>query len=704
MDLTEWDFATQFDPAMPSCASCHPGGGGMEYDRQGNRYDQYLAAHPELAKTPDGDYYQSEWDKSGVLEADCLLCHLPNYSWSARMNQLANYNLKWAATVGAGLGEVQGSVRAGQVPVVTYNLRLFNQDGTVSLNIVKSPPDANCLQCHGFADTLKRGLTWNDPQHPDVHNAQGISCVSCHPSGIDHNFAKGNTPTETVRNDLDNTMKSCQDCHSTGYLGATIAMHYNIPASHLQTIACETCHIPSLAVAGRKILDISTGAELQLSTVPGTPVGAPGQWMPDYVKESDGKIHPVNRMILVWFGNRNADGHVVPLFLKEIQPACDLVKGQVRDDNGDGLPDVNTDAEITAMLKALTKTLVGNPRVDKIDPVYVKDPYLYSLDGNGQLTKEDVEAAGVEAHANFAISHDVAAPGQALGAGGCKDCHAPGSQFFFGPVMLDPWNSSGQPTMQTRASELGISNGAATFLGFAVATMRPWWGILLLLVLLAVVLHFVVVGPHWSEAADPAETGTIERFAWSERLVHLAILVSFVLLAITGLSILFGWGRLLDSLFGSTGEATLWHSAVGIVFFAGVLFMAIRWWRDGLLAKTDWGWLRHFGGYLGYHGELPPQGRFNAGQKLYFWGVILGGLGLGITGVLLILRDRLPLSVVFVAGGIHIILAVIGVAAVIGHAYLGTFANPGTIQAMFTGKVTRAWAKLHHGGWFASMH
>jgi hypothetical protein len=64
----------------------------------------------------DGDYYQSQWDKTGVVEADCFICHLPNYDFNERTRQLKMLNYKWAAVAASGIGQVQGFVRDGQQP------------------------------------------------------------------------------------------------------------------------------------------------------------------------------------------------------------------------------------------------------------------------------------------------------------------------------------------------------------------------------------------------------------------------------------------------------------------------------------------------------------------------------------------------------------------------------------------------------------
>ena len=75
---------------------------------------------------------------------------------------------------------------------MTYNKRLFNEDGKIVLDLTYPPPSENCVFCHGMSDSKKRGFSWNDKVNHDIHNMRGMSCAACHPA-IDkqHNFAKG---------------------------------------------------------------------------------------------------------------------------------------------------------------------------------------------------------------------------------------------------------------------------------------------------------------------------------------------------------------------------------------------------------------------------------------------------------------------------------------------------------------------------------
>lgn len=261
IDMTTYEFVGFSAAARgePPCGACHPGGGGLEFDRDGNRYDEHQAAHPELAQSLDGDYHNAQWDKSGVVEADCLLCHLRGYDFRARIQQLTQGNYRWAVVAGSRLGTVRGAVRRGQTPTVLYEPRLFNRDGTITLEMSWPPPDDNCVFCHSRSDVKKRGFSWNDYFNPDIHNQQRISCAACHPGGLEHRFAKGHEPAFTAAPELDGSMDDCRECHMGGIRGAPRPVHETVRPGHLAKIACESCHIPQLGRAAVLGVDATTG-------------------------------------------------------------------------------------------------------------------------------------------------------------------------------------------------------------------------------------------------------------------------------------------------------------------------------------------------------------------------------------------------------------------------------------------------------------
>lgn len=214
IDMTAFTFFTA------ACGGCHPGGGPAEFDRDGKRYDRWMS-DPASGLTSggdnnlDGDYYKAKWAESGVIEADCLLCHMPGYDYSLRRKQLSTWNFRWAATAGAKLATVTGSVQKDAPVEVVYNKALFNPDGTIEPHIVREPRNEACLSCHAQPGWKKRGANFS--HRTDVHLRAGMRCTDCHPAGSSatdpriaghevHQIGKGDDPGGLVRNDLDNTM------------------------------------------------------------------------------------------------------------------------------------------------------------------------------------------------------------------------------------------------------------------------------------------------------------------------------------------------------------------------------------------------------------------------------------------------------------------------------------------------------------------
>ncbi|MFW6171712.1 MAG: hypothetical protein ACODAD_14585, partial [Planctomycetota bacterium] len=231
MDMTSFTFFTS------PCGACHPGGGSGEFDREGKRYDEWMS-DPASGFSPggennfDGDYHKARWSETGVLEADCLLCHMPEYRLSERKKQLGAWNFRWAATAGAGFASVRGSVSENEPVKVTYEESHFNDDGTVEPHIVRQPRDEACLSCHAKPGWKKRGANFRS--RTDVHLRADVKCVDCHPAGSSatdprisgheqHQLGKGDDPGGHVRDDLNNTCVSCGDCHDSGRMGAPIA-------------------------------------------------------------------------------------------------------------------------------------------------------------------------------------------------------------------------------------------------------------------------------------------------------------------------------------------------------------------------------------------------------------------------------------------------------------------------------------------------
>ena len=238
-----------------------------------------------------------------------------------------------------------------------------------------------------------------------------------------------------------------------------------------------------------------------------------------------------------------------------------------------------------------------------------------------------------------------------------------------------------------------IRNGPVTFYG----------GIVLLVPLAILLVFFLAKGPI--KVHDPLTGRQIERFTSVERIAHWTMGLSFVALAITGIVILFGKYVLLPVV-GHAAFASLTvlsknlHNFVGPLFiFALVIFITL-FVKDNIPKSYDSAWLGKFGGM--FSGEHVASGKFNAGEKVLFWSLVVGLCTvISITGLILNFpnwnqgREAMQL-----ANLIHGICAILAMAMACFHIYLGTVGMEGALKAMKTGYVDETWAKEHHEYWY----
>jgi len=194
------------------------------------------------------------------------------------------------------------------------------------------------------------------------------------------------------------------------------------------------------------------------------------------------------------------------------------------------------------------------------------------------------------------------------------------------------------------------------------------------------------------------------RFTAFERFVHWMTATCFVLLGISGLNITFGKELLLPlidpSVFGTWSQAAKYvHNYISFPFTIGVVLMFLMWVAGNLPTRADIEWLKRGGGMLA--GEEPPAYKFNAGEKLIFWIVVIGGGAAVVTGyVLLFPFYGTEIATMQAAQVVHSVVGVLYVAAMLVHIYMGTLGMEGAFEAMGTGDVDVNWAKSHHSLWY----
>jgi len=234
-------------------------------------------------------------------------------------------------------------------------------------------------------------------------------------------------------------------------------------------------------------------------------------------------------------------------------------------------------------------------------------------------------------------------------------------------------------------------------------TMLPVIGGAAIIGMFAVLLIFLMVRGRIRIYHGFAGT-TILRFASFERFTHWLTASCFIVLALSGLNISFGRILILP-LFGAETFATLSayaklaHNYLAFPFMLGLVIMFLIWGKDNIPGKLDLEWFRQGGGIL-FKGRYPPSRRFNAGQKGIFWIVILGGTLMSLSGWFL-LFPYLPANVTTLQllSVLHAVIAMLLIAIMMAHIYIGSIGMEGAFDAMGTGEVDLNWAKEHHSLW-----
>jgi formate dehydrogenase subunit gamma len=231
-----------------------------------------------------------------------------------------------------------------------------------------------------------------------------------------------------------------------------------------------------------------------------------------------------------------------------------------------------------------------------------------------------------------------------------------------------------------------------------------WGGAIVILGTIALLgLAYVIVGRVRIAAGRSGQK--ILRFKAFERYSHWLTAVSFVALGLTGLNITFGKIVLLPLIgpdaFSSLSQAAKYvHNFTSFTFMAGLVLIAVIFFRDNLLERVDIDWLRQGGGFI--KGKHASAGRFNLGEKLVYWLSLAAGIAVSVSGLLLLFPFYgTDIADMQLSQVVHAVVAILFVALILAHIYIGTLGMEGAFEAMGSGEVDLNWAKEHHDLWLA---
>jgi formate dehydrogenase subunit gamma len=260
----------------------------------------------------------------------------------------------------------------------------------------------------------------------------------------------------------------------------------------------------------------------------------------------------------------------------------------------------------------------------------------------------------------------------------------------------------GRVTIPDRKEGVLIQPAGQDWRHFHEVTLRWIGGIAILGMLILLIAFYLIRGMVRLKSGRSGRM--IVRFSAFERFVHWMTATCFIVLAITGLNITFGRPLLMPLMspeaFTAWSEAAKYaHNFVSFPFTIGVVLIFLMWIAGNIPNRVDVEWVKAGGGIVG--DAHPPSYRFNAGQKMIYWIVVLGGAASAISGYILMFpfSGDLTVSGMQTAQMVHSIVAVLFVAAMLAHIYIGSIGMEGAFEAMGTGEVDVNWAREHHNLW-----
>jgi len=207
-------------------------------------------------------------------------------------------------------------------------------------------------------------------------------------------------------------------------------------------------------------------------------------------------------------------------------------------------------------------------------------------------------------------------------------------------------------------------------------------------------------------SSAPRRTDTLLRYNANDRTNHWSTAIAFILAALSGLALfhpaLFG----LSALFGGGPWTRILHPFIGLLMLLAFLFLAGRFWSHNHMEPRDWEWLRRYRDVINNREDrLPEVGKYNAGQKLVFWVIVVCLAGLLLSGLVIwraYFSQYFPIGLIRLSSVIHAICALVLICTILVHIYAAIWVK-GSVHAMTRGTVTPGWAWKHHRAWYREM-
>jgi len=201
----------------------------------------------------------------------------------------------------------------------------------------------------------------------------------------------------------------------------------------------------------------------------------------------------------------------------------------------------------------------------------------------------------------------------------------------------------------------------------------------------------------------------VQRYSFVERAYHWIDALAYTYLLLTGLALFTPLLYWLAYVLGGPSTIRFWHPWVGLVYFASILFMQSKWKGDMAPIPEDEAWDKNLKYYIqNQDDKMPPQGRFNAGQKMFWKGMFWCSLLLLISGIVLWFPEVISQNpklqgfhwLLTLCAFFHAVVALVTIGLFIIHVYMSVWMTPGSTKAMMDGSVSSNWARAHHRLWY----